>query len=79
MTAKRQIKKNKKYKIGDLWLVQKLPPLLFIYTDMGWIVSQGSLEADLWLIESRERLAKKGLGGALYKSDKPPPGARRLV
>ena len=72
-------KRKPKYNIGDLWLVQRLPPLLFIYTqDLGWILHEGGLSLMLWLIEHAERPEWRGLF-KLYKSDKPPPGARRLA
>ena len=72
MSAKKR--KPSKYKIGDVWMVRKLPLLTFVYTDMGWLVTQRGLAGDLWLSEHAERVGVK-----VYKKDKPPPGARRLV
>ena len=73
--------KPTKYKIGDLWIIKKLPPLLFIYTPHdGWILAQGSLLSQLWLINSRKRIiAKYPQLGAIIESDKSPPNARRYV
>jgi hypothetical protein len=72
-------RKPSKYRIGDLWVMQTLPLLTFVYTDLGWLMIERGLEGTLWIIEQAERLQRMGLGTKLYKSDKPPPGARRLA
>jgi hypothetical protein len=65
-------KPRTKPQIGDLWLVKKLPPLLFVYTEYGWIVHEGGLLRLLWIVENAKKRNRP-----LIEADKPPRGAKR--
>jgi hypothetical protein len=72
---------------GDLWLVKKLPPMLFVWLpDYGWMLNDCSLSTLLWTVEHRKKLNEKMKGVnpkaremGLTESDEPPPGARRFA
>ena len=61
-------------RIGQLWLWRKLPPMLFTYTEDGWMF----LYADLIQIHDLIQMAER-LGHRVWKRKTKPPGARRYV
>jgi hypothetical protein len=62
-------------KIGDLWLWTKLPPMIFCYTQDGWMLLYADLEHLCWLVEQAEMLPHV----TLTRADHPPPNARRYA
>ena len=67
---------KQKPKIGQLWLWQQLPPMMFVYTDMGWLYMPQceNLSVLLNIFEQAEKIGER-----VWKRKTKPTGARRLV
>ena len=63
-----------KPKIGQLWLWRKLPPMMFTYTEDGWMYLYADIVQMLSLMETA-----KLAGDRVWKRKTKPPGARRYV
>ena len=63
-----------KPKFGQLWLWQTLPPMMFTYTDNGWMYLYADITQIISLMETTERA-----GDRVWKRKTKPHGARRYV